>query len=342
MALDPVTGSLLMGTIGNLVNVGSTVANNASMLRNAAEARAFNLQMAKMQNEYNSPVNQVSRLVAAGMNPHQAFGGSPTPAASVGEVSPPHLDAPFVDTTSMMNAYLGNALQRDMQQKELDYKYAALNEQAREFNISEHVSGSESGASAGYKESQTRLAQQQYEFNEAAKNVLHAMDDAKLKELNLNNEYIEKSNKLKLEFERWRNKFQKDLGAHQLKEAEYRNIILGYDKDMKAIDAGWYDVLSNYKEQLMKAGVDKAQLDAILTQTNKNLRDLQIEQLKVQIEAQKDEYAANHVHVPWLDYSLDVIGSLVSMVTSFIPFANTNVKSSSKKSNNVYTYGVSY
>lgn len=334
--MDPVTGSLLMGTIGNLVNVGSTVANNASMLRNAAEARAYNLQMAKMQNEYNSPVNQVSRLVAAGMNPHQAFGGSPTPAASVGEVTPPHLDAPFVDTTSMMNAYLGNALQN----RELDYKFAALDEQIREFNHLEGIEGH--GASSRLKDAQTRLAQQQYEFNEAAKDVLHAMDDAKLKELNLNNEYIEKSNKLKLEFEQWRNKFQKDLGSHQLKEAEYRNIILGYDKDMKAIDAGWYDVLSNYKEQLMKAGVDKAQLDAILTQTNKNLRDQQIEQLKVQIEAQKDEYAANHVHVPWLDYSLDVIGSLVSMVTSFIPFANTNVKSSSKKSNNVYTYGVSY
>ena len=322
MALDPVTGSLLMGTIGNLVNIGSTVANNASMLRNAAEARAFNLQMARMQNEYNSPVNQVSRLVAAGMNPHQAFGGSPTPAASVGEVSPPHLDAPQVDATSMMNAYLGNALMKE----EIDYKYAVLREQAREFDAMYAPNAEEKAAHAA-------LLRQQKEFNDADRAVDVAMSDERLKSLRLDNEYKDKANRLELEYKEWRNAFEPLKGSYELTKAKYENLILGNQKYMSDIDAKLYDVISGYKAEILKAGVDAARLNNILLQTDKEKRDAEIAKLKSDIDLNRQLFESRGVHVPWVDYSLDVLGSLVSMVTSFIPFAGGSVRGSSYNKN---------
>lgn len=51
---------------------------------------AFNLDMWEKNNSYNSPVNQVQRLLAAGINPASAFGqgGQSSPVSSVGGSSP--------------------------------------------------------------------------------------------------------------------------------------------------------------------------------------------------------------------------------------------------------------
>lgn len=308
------TGPMIMGILGNLVNVASTISNNRAMLKNAADARDFNLRMARLQNEYNSPSQQISRFVSAGLNPNQAFGGSVTPAATVGEVSPPSLNAPQVDFSSLMNAYLGNSLQRDIQQEDLAYKYAVLRESAREFDITEGLSGN--GATSNVKAAQAALYAQQKEFNDADRAINVAMSDERLKSLKLDNEYKEKANQLELKYKEWRNSFDPLKGSYELTRARLENAILGNTKHMSDIDAKLYETISGYKAEILKAGVEEARLNNILLETDKVKRDAEIDKLKADISLQSQMLEARGVHVPWLDYTIDILGSIVSMASS--------------------------
>lgn len=303
-----------MGLVGSLANVGSTIGTNRKMMENYEMARKLQMELANKQNEYNSPVQQVSRLVRAGLNPNLAFGGSSTPAASAGDMTPPNLQAPQVDMSSMMNAFLGVATQKEMQNSELEYKYAVLRESARQFNITEGLSGS--GATSTVKAAQAALYAQQKEFNDADRAVNVAMSDERLKSLKLDNEYKEKANQLELNYKEWRNAFENAKGSYQLTEAKYKNIILGNQAHMSGVDAKLYETISGYKAEILKAGVDKARLDNILLETDKVKRDAEIGKLKADLALQEQTLEARGVHVPWLDYTIDILGSIVSMASS--------------------------
>lgn len=303
-----------MGLAGSLANVGSTIGTNRKMMENYEMARKLQIELANRQNEYNSPVQQVSRLVRAGLNPNQAFGGSPTPAASAGDMTPPNLEAPKVDTSSMMNAFLGVAMQKDLQQSELDYKYAVLRENARQFNITEGISGS--GATSTVKAAQAALYAQQKEFNDADRAVNVAMSDERLKSFKLDNEYKEKANQLELQYQEWRNSFDPLKGSYELTRARLENAILGNTKHMSDIDAKLYKTISGYKAEILKAGVEEARLNNILLETDKVKRDAEIDKLKADLALQSQTLEARGVHVPWLDYTIDILGSVVSMASS--------------------------
>lgn len=87
MPLDPVTlsGIITAGSsiISSLVNRGA----NKSLSNNAYRQ---NMQMWREQNAYNSPVAQVARLRAAGLNPALAYGGNGEVVGNSGEA--PALD----------------------------------------------------------------------------------------------------------------------------------------------------------------------------------------------------------------------------------------------------------
>ena len=303
-----------MGLAGSLANVGSTIGTNRQMLQNYEMARKLQIELANRQNEYNSPVQQVSRLVRAGLNPNTAFGGSSTPAASAGDMTPPSLQAPQVDMSSMMNAFLGVATQKEMQNSELEYKYAVLRENARQFNITEGLSGS--GATSRAKAAQAALQEQQKQFNDADRAIQIATSKERLNSLKLDNSYKSKANELELNYKEWRNAFEQQKGSYELTKAKLDNIILGNQKHMSDIDAKLYATISGYKAEILKAGVEEARLNNILLETDKVKRDAEIAKLKTDLALQEQTLEARGVHVPWLDYTLDILGSVVSMASS--------------------------
>lgn len=94
--IDPVigaglisAGSNLLGGIGNMFSQQSA---NETNIKLARENRAWQEAMWQKQNEYNSPVEQIKRLRAAGLNPALMYGhGDVGNAGSVGSVSTPQV-----------------------------------------------------------------------------------------------------------------------------------------------------------------------------------------------------------------------------------------------------------
>lgn len=314
-----------MGLAGSLANVGSTLATNKKMMQNYEMARKLQIELANRQNEYNSPVQQVSRLVRAGLNPNLAFGGSPTPAASAGDMTPPSLQAPQVDMSSMMNAFLGVATQKEMQNSELEYKYAVLRENARQFNITEGLTGN--GATSSVKAAQTAVLMQQKEFRDADRAIEVATSDEKLTALKLDNSYKAKANELELNYKEWRNAFEQQKGSYELTKARYENLILGNQKHMSDVDAKLYKTISGYKAEILKAGVEEARLNNILLEMDKGKRDIELDKLKTELALQNQTLEARGVHVPWLDYTIDILGTVVSMASSIKSLTGNKVNS---------------
>lgn len=71
------------------------LAANKTNLKLARQARAYDLKMWNMQNEYNSPQNQMARLQEAGLNPNLAY-GSGSVSGNVTS-SPPKSPVPHVE-----------------------------------------------------------------------------------------------------------------------------------------------------------------------------------------------------------------------------------------------------
>lgn len=82
-----------------LGNRSAVKKQNAANLKLAEYQYSKDLEMWKMQNEYNSPASQMQRYSAAGLNPNLIYG---TGTASAGNASAsPKFDAPRVERTQM-------------------------------------------------------------------------------------------------------------------------------------------------------------------------------------------------------------------------------------------------
>lgn len=147
-------GSLLNGLFGGLFSSSSAKSAAKAQLQATRETNAQNyeiwheqrqhaMNMWKMENEYNSPINQRQRLVDAGYNPYLAYGEVGNTAGSVNIPSAPSMVAPdssaFPNTGELfaqhMNMGIANALQslatisqvantnQDTKNKSLDYLF---------------------------------------------------------------------------------------------------------------------------------------------------------------------------------------------------------------------------
>lgn len=109
MPLTAVSGAL----IGQGINTGSSIASQLLQRhwnrKDYKIQRSDNLKDWHMQNEYNSPTQQMARLKAAGLNPHLVYGsgadaqmGAPIGKSDLKETQ---LTAPQFDVDSVIGAY---------------------------------------------------------------------------------------------------------------------------------------------------------------------------------------------------------------------------------------------
>lgn len=87
-----------------------------------------------MQNQYNSPAQQMERLKAAGLNPNLVYGNG-ADAGAVGQVRSsqpgnPQFEAPQIDTNGVISAYLNTTL-RGQQVDNMQAQLAIMNEEAK-------------------------------------------------------------------------------------------------------------------------------------------------------------------------------------------------------------------
>lgn len=99
--LDSAVGSLISGAFG----LGGSALNYAYSKKLAAQQNEYNLQMWNLQNEYNSPQNQMRRFEEAGLNPNLIYGQGNAGNAS----SAPQMVTPEAPKLSKEMAELGKA-----------------------------------------------------------------------------------------------------------------------------------------------------------------------------------------------------------------------------------------
>lgn len=121
--MDPATLALLSAggsLMNNAADIGSTILTNQANKRENEATRQFNLKLWNMQNDYNTPKNQMARLAAAGLNPNLVYGSG---SASVGNASPPaaaspvNYRAPNIDLPSVVNVLAQIQAIQNMRQK---------------------------------------------------------------------------------------------------------------------------------------------------------------------------------------------------------------------------------
>lgn len=138
----------LIPVITAAAGLGSSLINHFSARSLSNNAFRQNVNMWNLQNQYNSPANQVARLTAAGLNPALAYGGS---SQVVGNSdSPPQLDyqgvyqQPLIQPGLAMDAQqaLSMAYQRDLTMSQVEKNAAETIESLNR--------GKMSGAEADY------------------------------------------------------------------------------------------------------------------------------------------------------------------------------------------------
>lgn len=135
----------LNGLASGVFNLGSTVATNQMQKAENEKNREYNLKLAQMQNQwnieqwqrendYNSPIAQVQRLRAAGLNPDLLYGGgisntsASSPQMTAGAPSSP---TQLVGMPNSFNDFLDaeikerqiDLLDKDLEKKGIDNKY---------------------------------------------------------------------------------------------------------------------------------------------------------------------------------------------------------------------------
>ena len=121
--LLPAAGNLL----GNAMNFASNKANNNANMKLAEYQWAKNLEMWNMQNEYNHPKSQMSRLKEAGLNPNLVYGNG-----SVGNTSGsmPTYNAPNLQAYQGFDQFgetVMKAVSLGLQKKQVDADVALKN-----------------------------------------------------------------------------------------------------------------------------------------------------------------------------------------------------------------------
>lgn len=113
MPIDPATASAAANAAGQglnaLIGVGTTLLQRHWNNKDYRRQRADNLSDWHMQNQYNSPAEQMKRLKAAGLNPHLVYGngadaqmGAPIKSSDLKETQ---ISVPSFDPGSILGSY---------------------------------------------------------------------------------------------------------------------------------------------------------------------------------------------------------------------------------------------
>lgn len=150
--MDPlVVGGALAGigsVVGGLFGSSGQSSANKTNLKIARESFAHNQKMWQLQNDYNSPVNQMARYREAGLNPHMMYGS----VSSGNSTNVPEFDAPRMENAyqSLANGISGgfNTFSDTLfRAKQLDADLSVKNAQANRLNA-------EADAISGYRKNQ--------------------------------------------------------------------------------------------------------------------------------------------------------------------------------------------
>lgn len=98
--MEPITTAALIGAAGTALGSGAGVlgqySTNAKNLKIAREMNEWNRQMWMDANEYNTPLNQIKRLIEAGLNPRMIYGSGNVTGNVTGS-------SPKANTATMVN-----------------------------------------------------------------------------------------------------------------------------------------------------------------------------------------------------------------------------------------------
>jgi len=157
MGLDPGLVQAGSSTLASLFNIGSQALTNAKNRRQ--DEKMFNwandtyLTNWGLENEYNSPKNQMKRLKEAGINSHLAFagGGVSNQASSIGSASPKpgSAEAPSVDAGLFSKIFMNFV---DLEQKRADIDLIkAQTDTAKQDVVLRTIQGQTAGFDLGQK-----------------------------------------------------------------------------------------------------------------------------------------------------------------------------------------------
>ena len=128
-----IPAAVLGGIIGAAGSIGSSIFGNRGAMRRQQLADANNIKFWQMQNAYNDPSQQMSRLKKAGLNPALIYGSGATNTGVAGSIAPskpaPYNikdPTPSALDTMIKGAQVGN-IQEDTRAKKIDNDYRELN-----------------------------------------------------------------------------------------------------------------------------------------------------------------------------------------------------------------------
>ena len=127
-----VTAALIMGgasLAGGAINYFANRENNQSNREMQEMANQHNIDLWRMQTEYNTPANQLTRLRQAGLNPSLLY-GNPTNTAS----SPPEMKASKNERYQMDPMAIANVMLMSKQIQNLDADNEVKQAEARNIN----------------------------------------------------------------------------------------------------------------------------------------------------------------------------------------------------------------
>lgn len=141
---DWLTGAVAGGSgiVGGIINAASTAAQNKRSMRFARDMydRQYqdNIAFWRMQNRYNDPAEQMSRLKAAGLNPALIYGGSSGGAAGTASpINTPDVQSPEFRTPMWGSGVETGAFQAINASYDLDIKQATIDNMQREGQLKE-------------------------------------------------------------------------------------------------------------------------------------------------------------------------------------------------------------
>lgn len=194
-------GSSLIGAASQNVNINKQIKaqqeenqkNREYNLMLAQQQNAWNVEQWERENEYNSPVNQMSRLKQAGINPNLAYSNgnmtnvsASSPQLTSGAPSSP-VDMSALGQRATFGQAIQLALQNEATQASIDKIKAETRKTLSDANISE--------IQAKYEDAKQKLGlditQQQYESNKQAyEKLIQEVEQAKALTSSMNSDAI--------------------------------------------------------------------------------------------------------------------------------------------------------